>query len=90
MQTVDNQYVPIIPLYCSASVTPAGEPVDWPRSRNEKKKINVTVPVKFETTQLSIQHVLLVRVRTTRQIWCSLGGHRSEIGVTRDFCAWPF
>ena len=38
MQTVDNQYVPIIPLYCSASVTPAGEPVDWPRSWNEKKE----------------------------------------------------
>ena len=92
MQTVVNQYVPIIPLYCNASVTPAGEPVDWPRSWNEKKKkkINVTVPVKFETTQLSFQHVLLVRVRTTRQIWCSLGGHRSEVGVTRDFCAWPF
>ena len=53
----------------------------------KKKKNNVTVPVKFETTQLSIQHVLLVRVRTTRQIWCSLGGHRSEVGVTRDFCA---
>ena len=37
MQTVNNQYVPIIPLYCGAWVTSAGEPVYWPRSWNEKK-----------------------------------------------------
>ena len=93
MQTINNQYVPRIPLYWGAWVTPAGEPVDWPCSWNEKKKkhsCHVTVPVKFETTQLSIQHELLVRVRTTRQIWRNLGGHRSEVGVTRDVCAWPF
>ena len=51
---------------------------------------DVTVSVKCETTQLGIQHVLLVRVKTTRQIWCNLGRQRSEVGVTRDFCAWPF
>ena len=33
-----------------------------------EKKINVTVLIKFETRQLSIQQVLLVKVRTTRQI----------------------
>ena len=38
MQTVNNQYVPIIPLYCGAWVTPAGEPVYWARSWNGKKK----------------------------------------------------
>ena len=91
MQTINNQYVPRISLYWGAWVKPAGEPVDWPCSWNEKQKyINVTVTVKFETTQLSIQHVLLVRVRTTRQIWRNLGGHRSEVGVTRNVCAWPF
>ena len=52
-----------------------------------KKKINVTVPAKFETTQLSIQHVLLVRVRATRQILRNLGGHRLEVCVTRNVCA---
>ena len=43
----------------------------------EMKKIyiNVTLPVKFETTQLSIKHGLQVRVRTTRQIRRNLGGH---------------
>ena len=91
MQTINNQYVPRIPLYWGAWVTPAGEPVDWPCSWNEKQKyINVTVTVKFETTQLSFQHVLLFRVRTTRQIWRNLGGCRSEVGVTRNVCAWPF
>ena len=53
----------------------------------KKMYINFTVTVKFETTQLSIQHVLLVRVRTTRQILRNLGGHRSEVGVTRNVCA---
>ena len=91
IQTINNQYVPRIPLYWGAWVTPAGEPVDWPCSWNEKQKyINVTVTVKFETTQLSIQHVLLFRVRTTRQIWRNLGVYRSEVGVTRNVCAWPF
>ena len=52
-----------------------------------KKKINVIVPAKFETTQLSIQHVLLVRVRATRQILRNLGGHRLEVCVTRNVCA---
>ena len=46
---------------------------------------NVTVLVKLETMQLSVQHVLLVRVRTTRQIWRNLRGHRL-VGVTRDLC----
>ena len=45
------------------------------------KKISVAVPVKVETTQLSIQHVLLVRVRTTRQIWRNLGGHFPSPGA---------
>ena len=53
----------------------------------KKKKINATVPVKFETRQLSIQHVLLVTVRTTRQMWRNLGVLSSAVGVTRDFCA---
>ena len=96
MQTLNNQYVPIIPLYWGDWVTPAGEPVHWPRSWNEKNKtttkknINVTVPVKFDTRQLSIQHVLLVKVRTTRQIWRNLGVLSSAVGVTRDFYAWQF
>ena len=47
----------------------------------KEKKISVTVPVEFETTQLSIQHVLLVLARTTRQIWRNLGGHRLEVGA---------
>ena len=53
----------------------------------EKKNNNVTVPVKFETRQLSIQHVLLVTVRTSRQMWRNLGVLSSAAGVTRDFCA---
>ena len=55
-------------------------------NNNNNNNNNVTVPVKSETTQLGIQHVLLVRVKATRQIWCNLGGHRSGVGVTRDFC----
>ena len=43
MQTVNNQYVPIIPLFCGALVTSADKPVYWPPSWNEKNnnyKIN--------------------------------------------------
>ena len=84
MQTINKQYVPVTPLYWGDWVKPTDEPVYWPCSWNEEKKINVTVLVKFETTQLSIQHVLLVRVRARRQIWRNLRGYRSEVGVTRN------
>ena len=62
----------------------------WKKKKRKKKNINVTVPVKFDTRQLSIQHVLLVKVRTTRQIWRNFGVLSSAVGVTRDFYAWQF